>query len=63
MSAWYSATLLVATPIVSDTVPITRGGSSEASRTTAPTAAGPGFPPRTAVAEDADRPPPGVEAR
>src|SRR5262245_27884122 len=40
MSARYSATLFVVVPMYSDTV----GGSVDGSRTTAPIAAGPGFP-------------------
>src|SRR4051794_10972792 len=44
MSAVYSATLLVAMPIVSLTDARRRGGSALASSTTAPTPAGPGFP-------------------
>ena len=49
--ARYSATLFVATPMRSLTVASRVGGSVDRSSTTAPIAAGPGFP-RAAVAVD-----------
>ena len=52
MSARYSATLLVVSPIRSLTVARRCGGLADASYTTAPIAAGPGLPPRATVEVD-----------